>query len=394
MIYNFTTRRQRDRHPAVPPVDAWTPGPGSDREPNVTIPMPDRVAPAPESLQARPLIIDTLGGLANPNLDDGGDSIRAVDRRALDDAVASGLAAIHQTVGYVSGDADPYAKSLDDVAAWNALIDRHADVLARVLRADDILRARDSGRIGVILGFQNGTMLADEPARAREFAARGVRVIQLTYNGANPLGDGAMATGNRGLTARGHEVVAALNEARVLVDLSHGAPATCRAAARASTAPVVISHTGCRALADLPRNAGDEEMRAVAERGGVVGIYFMPFLVRDRQPTADDLIAHLEHAIDVCGEEHVCIGTDGAVPRIDDMPSYLVALDREVAERRAAGIGATGECGDIVPFLPDLQGPEKFRDLARRLLARGHAPSRVEGILGGNFLRCAREVWG
>ena len=355
------------------------------------MPLPDRVATAPPSTA---LIIDALGGLANPNLDDGGDPIRAIDRRALDDAIASGLAAIHQTVGYVSGDADPYARSLDDVAAWNALIDRHPDVLARVHRADDILRARDSRRIGVILGFQNGAMLADAPARAGEFARLGVRVIQLTYNGANALGDGAMATGGRGLTQRGREVVAALNEARVLVDLSHGAPETCRAAAEASAAPVVISHTGCRALVDLPRNAGDDEMRAVAERGGVVGIYFMPFLARDRQPTADDLIAHLEHAIDVCGEEHVCIGTDGAVPRIDDMPSYLAVLDREVAERRAAGIGATGECGDIVPFLPDLQGPEKFRDLTGRLRARGHAPTRVERILGGNFLRCAREVWG
>lgn len=360
----------------------------------MSMPLPDLVATSPTSRRVPALIIDALGGLANPNLDDGGDPIRAIDRRALDDAIASGLAAIHQTVGYVSGDADPYARSLDDVAAWNALIERHHDVLARVHRADDILRARDSGRIGIILGFQNGEMLADDPARAGEFARLGVRVIQLTYNGANALGDGAMATSGRGLTQRGHEVVAALNEARVLVDLSHGAPTTCLEAVAASSAPVVISHTGCRALVDLPRNAGDAEMRAVAERGGVVGIYFMPFLARDRQPTADDLIAHLEHAIDVCGEEHVCIGTDGAVPRIDDMPSYLVVLDREVAERRAAGIGATGESGDIVPFLPDLQGPEKFRDLAARLLARGHAPTRVERILGGNFLRCAREVWG
>jgi membrane dipeptidase len=356
--------------------------------------LPDRVAPAPAAPSGRSLIIDALGGLANPNLDDGGDPIRAIDRRALDDTVASGLAAIHQTVGYVSGDGDPYSRSLDDVAAWNALIERHDDVLAPVHRADDILRARDSGRIGVILGFQNGAMLADAPERAGEFARLGVRVIQLTYNGANALGDGAMAAGGRGLTPRGREVVAALNEARVLVDLSHGAPATCRAAVEASRSPVVISHTGCRALVDLPRNAGDAEMRAVAERGGVVGIYFMPFLASNRQPTAADLIAHLEHAIDVCGEEHVCIGTDGAVPSIDDLPSYLVALDREVTERRAAGIGATGERSDVVPFLPDLQGPDKFRDLAARLLARGHSSARVERILGGNFLRCAREVWG
>ncbi|MFO1394281.1 MAG: membrane dipeptidase, partial [Steroidobacteraceae bacterium] len=236
----------------------------------------------------RMVIVDALGGLANPNLDDGGDPVNAVDARALDDAFASGLTAIHQTIGYVSGDDDPYLRSLADIEAWDALLHRHGDRLHKVAVADDIARARQSGRIGVIYGFQNGTMLADDPARAVEFARLGVRVVQLTYNGENELGDGAMAAGNGGLTDCGREVVEALNRARVMVDLSHSGERTCRDTIEASTAPVIISHTGCRALADLPRNKTDAELRAVAERGGLVGIYFMPFLALDRQPTADD----------------------------------------------------------------------------------------------------------
>ena len=125
----------------------------------------------------------------------------------------------------------------------------------------------------------------------------------------------------------------------------------------------MISHTGCRALTDLPRNKSDRELRLLADKGGFVGIYFMPFLAIDRQPTADDLIAHIEHAIKICGEDHVGIGTDGTVPKIADMAAYMVEFRKEVEARRAAGIGAAGERPDIVKFLPDLSvGPEEIQE--------------------------------
>ena len=119
----------------------------------------------------------------------------------------------------------------------------------------------------------------------------------------------------------------------------------------------------------------------------------MPFLAIGRQPTADDLLAHIDHAVAVCGEDHVCIGTDGTVSQIDDMTTYLEELRAEVEARKAAGIGATGERADIVPFLPDLQGPGKFHRLAELLHDRGYAASRVDKILGGNFLRFAEAIW-
>src|SRR5471030_2132972 len=201
--------------------------------------------------------------------------------------------------------------------------------------------ARDSGRLGVILGFQNAAMMGEDAHCVDTFAQRGVRVIQLTYNGANQLGDGAMAPANRGLSPFGREVVQALDHNRVLIDLSHSGERTCLDAAAASLRPVAITHTGCRAVADLPRNKSDRELRMVAERGGFVGIYFMPFLAAGRQPMAADLVAHIEHALQVCGEDHVGLGTDGTVCAIDDMPGYLRALEQEVRERRASGVGAT-----------------------------------------------------
>ena len=291
----------------------------------------------------RRVIIDTLGGLGNPNrppAPDPGQSqeLWQIDERALRDGHESGLCAFNQTIGYVAGPDDPYQATLADIARWTAFIDAHADQMLLARSAADIDRACDEGRFAVILGFQNTAMLGLDAARVGEFAGRGIRVMQLTYNVRNAVGDGAMVSPGHGLTPFGHEVVRACNHHRLIVDLSHSGEQTCLDAVAASRAPIAITHTGCRAVADLPRNKTDRELRLVASRGGVVGIYFMPFLAIGRQPTADDLIAHIEHAIGVCGEDHVAIGTDGTLSAVDDMAAYLEGLRTEVEQRRAAAV--------------------------------------------------------
>lgn len=353
--------------------------------------------PAGEVRAQRPLIIDALGSIDNPNRPDAQKEDPAtigIDARSLADARSAGLSAFNMTIGYVFGKDDPFESTVRDVAAWDAFIRRHGDTLIKVERVADIRRAHEQGRTGVILGFQNAAMMGNDARRVETFANLGVKVIQLTYNGPNQLGGGATAPGNPGLTPFGREVVAALNRHRVMVDLSHSGEQICLDAVAASSKPIAITHTGCRALADLPRNKTDRELRLVAEKGGFVGIYFMPFLAIGRQPMAADLVAHIEHAIKVCGEDHVGIGTDGSVCAIDDMPGYMRDLDKEVQQRRAAGISAPGERADIVPFLPDLQGPDKFRKLAGLLEKRGHTASRIDKLLGLNFLRFAGDVWG
>ena len=346
-------------------------------------------------VRARPLFIDSLGEIGNPNLpeaDQEGPG-KGIDPRALADAKASGLCAFNQTLGYVAGKFEPFEYSVRDIAQWDALIRANSHSLLKVLGVRDIQRARGEGRLGVIYGFQNAAMMGDDAKRVAVFANLGVRIIQLTYNVRNQLGDGSMVAENKGLTEFGRAVVHELNQNRVIVDLSHSGEKLCLDAATASRQPIVISHTGCRALTDLPRNKSDQELRLVAEKGGYVGIYFMPFLAIERQPMEADLVAHIEHAIDVCGEDHVGIGTDGTVPAIDDMPEYMKRLKKEHAERVAAGIAATGERDDIVTFLPDLAGPQKFHKLADLLAKRGHRPARIEKILGLNFLRAAERIW-
>lgn len=335
------------------------------------------------------LIVNALGGFGDPNGD--GDPL---SDRVLADARASGMNAVNLTLGYVAGDMDPYAFTTGEIQLWDARLRGHRTALSKVLTAADILTARREGKIGVIYGFQNSVMMGTDLSRVADFAKRGVRVIQLTYNPANSAGDGSMAPENRGLTPFGRQLVEALNASRLMVDLSHSGERTCLEAARVSSRPISINHTGCRALCDLPRNKTDAELRLVAERGGFVGIYFMPFLSPDSVAEPADVAAHLEHAVNVCGEDHVGLGTDGGTTGVDDMAAYRARIRAEVAQRRAMGIGARGENPDTLPFVERLSGPTQFHDLIRLLEARRWPARRIEKVMGLNFLGYAREIWG
>ncbi|KQX25310.1 MULTISPECIES: dipeptidase [unclassified Sphingomonas] len=339
------------------------------------------------------ILVNALGGLSDPNGRDAS-LVPAFGPRVLAEAHASGLTAVNITLGYVSGSDDPFEASVRDIALTDRLVREHGRDLIKVLTVADIRRAKAEGKIGLIYGFQNGAMMGKDASRVDVFADLGVRIFQLTYNPANQIGDGSMAPENRGITPFGRELIAKLNDRRAMVDLSHSGEQTCLEAARASRAPISINHTGCRALTDLPRNKTDAELRLVAERGGFVGIYFMPFLNISGHASAEDVVAHIDHAVSVCGEDHVGIGTDGDVSQIDDLNAYQAKLAEEIARRRAAGISAAGERPDTYPFVVDLRGPDQFRKLVRLLQARGYASARIEKIMGANFLRYAETVWG
>ncbi|MFJ4831848.1 dipeptidase [Streptomyces sp. NPDC088747] len=349
-----------------------------------------------------PLIVNALGQLDNPNAPQSADAAAelnpsseqlTIDTRTLTDAHASGLTAVNITLGYTMGDLPPYEHTLHEIDVWDGIIRDNAADLLKVLTVADVHRARRESRVGVIYGFQNAVAVGDDTGRIATFADRGVRVVQLTYNQANHIGDGSMAPENRGLTDFGRRVVEALDEQHLMVDLSHSGERTCLDAAKSARRPVSINHTGCRALADLPRNKTDEELRLVAERGGFVGIYFMPFLNMSGHATAADVVEHIVHAVNVCGEDHVGIGTDGTITSIDDLDAYRAQLAEHVALRRAAGVSAAGERDDTLPFVRDLRGVDQFRDLIRLLEQRGYASGRIEKIMGTNFLDYADRVW-
>ena len=342
-----------------------------------------------------PVVINALGGLDDPNHPDPGPA--RLTPRVLADARASGLTAVNVTMGYVAGPEAPFESSVADVAHWDTLVHDHPGDLLKVLTTADIARARRERKIGVIFGFQNAAMMGNDASRVDRFAEMGVRVIQLTYNGRNQLGDGSMVPEGRGLTPFGHEVVERLNASRVMVDLSHSGRQICLDAASwrsrradlhqlAHRLPSWRSPT-CRAT--RPTKSYD----FVAEKGGFRRHLLHAVLDPLRPRGEADVVAHIEHALNICGEDHVGIGTDGGTTPIDDLQAYGVALAKEHADRVAKGMAATGEGVDTHPFVDDLRGPDQFRKLARLLAARGDPPRRIDKILGGNFVRYAGEIW-
>ena len=236
-------------------------------------------------------------------------------------------------------------------------------------------------------------MLDGDLTRLATFYDLGVRISQPTYNRRNLMGDGCLETADGGLSRLGHDFVAELNRLNMLLDLSHAGPRTIAEGIAASAAPMAITHTGCRALVDVPRNTYDSSLKALADRGGVAGIYFMPFLRSSGQPHAADLIRHLEHAVNVCGEDHVGLGTDGGISRTEIDDAYAKFQRQFFEERAKAGIAAPGEAADVFNLIPEYNDPHRFETLAGDLARRGWKESRIEKILGKNFARLFGEVW-
>ncbi|MDB6164225.1 MAG: peptidase [Xanthomonadaceae bacterium] len=281
-----------------------------------------------------------------------------------------------------------------NIEKWRATIAAYPDALTLITDGADLARAHRERKLGMIFGFQGTEPLGEDLDRIALFRKRGVRVIQLTHNRRNLVGDGAMEPGNAGLSNYGHEVVRGLNAEKIVVDLAHGSQRTTREGIAASRAPVLISHTGCRALSDLPRNTGDDELRAMADRGGVAGIIFWPYLRTDTQPIAIDLIRHIEHAVNVCGEDHVGIGSDTPVAPVERTAAFEKDNRAAIADMKQQGIFATGRPRDLYLFIPDLNMTNRYAMLGGMLSARGHSDARIAKILGGNFARVMTEVWG
>ena len=311
-----------------------------------------------------------------------------LDGEMVENARTSGITAMNVTVS--SGDT---VSTLGRMAPWFANVERWSDVFRLVRSVDQLREAKDSGRVGIVLGFQDTTPYEGDPSRIGVFHDMGVRVVQLTYNVRNLVGDGCLEPGNAGLSAYGHEVVERLNELGSIVDLSHCGKRTTAEGIRASMAPVGITHTGCTAVAPHPRSKDDEELRAAAEGGGVVGIYLMPFLSPGRVPTADDVLDHVEHALNVCGEDHVGIGSDLSITPIDGSDEYWSKHREFVSRRIEAGIAAPAEDPGVLFTVPDLNSHRRMEMIADGLALRGHGDRVIEKVIGANWLRLCDEVW-
>jgi membrane dipeptidase len=238
-------------------------------------------------------------------------------------------------------------------------------------------------------------MLEGDLKKLSVFADLGVRIVQPTYNVRNLVGDGCIEKADGGLSKLGYEFVGEMNRLKLLLDLSHAGPRTIAEGIATSKAPMAITHTGCRALVDVPRNTYDKELKALGDRGGVAGIYFMPFLREEGvQPHAEDLIRHIEHAVNVAGEDHVGLGTDGSISATPLTEPFLASFRKQVEARQKAGYSAPGENPNVPLVIPEYNEPLRFSRLADDLARRGWPASRIDKLLGANFARLFASVWG
>jgi membrane dipeptidase len=311
----------------------------------------------------------------------------------VESAARSGITAVNSTVSEITTGEKAFELTIKNIAAWHYEFERHPNVFMEVRRRDDIREAKKSRKVGIILGFQDTLAYADKIDRVDLFHRLGVRIVQLTYNGSNLVGDGCLVPNDGGLKPFGRDVLAKLNELGVLVDVSHVGWQTTREAIAGSRAPIAATHSGAAAVNNVPRNKPDDILRALADRGGVIGVFMMPFLRASGQPTADDFLRHLTHCLNVCGEDHVGIGSDLSITPLELTPEFRALHARFVRQRRARGISAPGEDENVFAYVPDFNMPRRIEMVADRLAAAGHPAGRIEKIIGANWMRLLGEVW-
>jgi len=310
------------------------------------------------------------------------------DEMLLQEMLDSGLNAITKTM------CDPKTferqaldAALEGIRSFDAWIDANPGQVLKASSVADLDRARREGRIAVFYLIQNSTPFGKNLDMVDSFYGLGLRSVQVTYNYQNWAGAGCKERTAAGLSEFGLQLVEKLNDTHMLIDCSHANMPTMADTIRASSVPVIVSHTGCMAVHTNTRNTSDENLRLLADHGGVVGIdQIRPHITTLRDGALQHYLDHIEHALKVCGADHVGIGSDRDHRYIDLTPEYLDELRREQ--------GANLNEADLPWFMPELNGPRRMETIWDGLKGRGHSDNTLEKIMGANVRRVYGETIG
>lgn len=301
-------------------------------------------------------------------------------------------------------DADGIPRYLRTYARCNTALEA---TVAQLVDNPAAFVARKGSEIGqrpgcaAFLQFQSCEPIESDLSRIREFHDKGLRVLQFTHHNSNLFAGGALERMPTGLTALGHDGLAAMNAVRMLPDVAHGSEATMLEAAAASRTPILYSHGACRAIVDHPRCISDRAIRAIADRGGVIGIFMMSFwLTREPVPRVEHLIAHIRHVIRVGGIEAVGIANDFPMAG----QTNLVKLNNDNAEgvkeylpwwtaMRDSGIAGFAELPQHV-VVPELNNLARMATIRQALQADGFRRAQIDRIMGANWSRVLTDVLG
>jgi membrane dipeptidase len=303
---------------------------------------------------------------------------------------ASGVNGVQVTLGGL-GLAHTWDDVLRDIAHYHRRVRAGGD-MAICVTAGELLAAAAHDKVGLLFGLQDAAPIGDDLGRLDLLYDAGVRVLQLTFNLRNLVGDGCVEREQAGLSRFGVEVVKRLNELGIIVDVSHSGSKTTLDAIEHSERPIAITHSSCMAVAEHPRAKTDEQLRALAERDGYLGINAVPFFIAapGEQATVDTVADHVEHAVGILGVERVGIGTDWAVWS----PDYPRAIQQKTREKLALGNGFNE--AQIPPWgdgtiVGGFESWESWPNITAALLDRGFSDDEVKGLIGGNWLAFMRR---
>ncbi|MHA7871595.1 MAG: dipeptidase [Hyphococcus sp.] len=282
--------------------------------------------------------------------------------------------------------------AIDELLTWKRRVADYPDRYMIALEAGDFERAKRKNKLAVMMNFQNATMLEGDADNVDALHALGMRCFQLTYNSRNLLGDGCTERTDAGLSDFGVEVVERMNKTGVLVDLSHCGRQTTFDGIALSKKPVAITHTMVdRYRPGHPRAKTDDQLKALADKGGVVGIAALGYFI-GTDPGGDTTIEtyadHIDHAVSVAGIEHVALSTDFPVRGIASW-----ATREDWYEPRLKSFKPSYDV-KWPPYIPALDEPNRFRNLLAVLDARGWRTRDLERLLGENWVRLFKDVFG
>ncbi|MEW1705620.1 membrane dipeptidase [Microbacterium sp. NPDC089190] len=252
--------------------------------------------------------------------------------------------------------------------------------LALAASVEDVDRIAAAGDTAVVFDLEDVAPLGGDLGAVAALTALGVRTLGPVYNHANAAGGGCLDAVDDGLTAWGRDLVAEMNARGMVPDGSHVGARTTFQMCAVSTRPVVFSHSNLRAVWDHPRNITDDQARAVADTGGVVGVTGVGIFLGPNTPTLEAMVRHIEHAVGVVGIAHVGVSTDFSF----DWETF-----RDVLATSPELYDASYTAWGPVEWMP----PETFVQLGGALAARGWADADIAAVLGGNFRRVALESW-
>ncbi|MDV6319376.1 dipeptidase [Chromohalobacter sp. HP20-39] len=303
------------------------------------------------------------------------------NRELLEDMRRGGLTAANCTVSVWEG----FQATVDNIVQTNALLAACDDLVRPVHTTVDITRAKEEGKTGIIYGFQNAHAFEDQIGYVEVFKRLGVGIVQMCYNTQNLVGTGCYER-DGGLSGFGREIVAEMNRVGVMCDLSHVGETTSRDVIETSEKPVCYSHCLPSGLKEHPRNKSDAELRFIAENGGFVGVtMFTPFLRAGVDATVDDYVEAIEYVMNIVGEDAIGIGTDFTQGQDQAFFEWLTH-DKGYA-RRLTNFGTI-----INP--EGIRTIGEFGNLTEALLRRGMSERQVRKIMGENWMRVLKEVWG